>query len=654
MEQSYRLCPRCERQLKRALNRVKRNVLGSKLAEIGSNGLRALDKHVAAIAHISNNQKRQNIIDLCLIVAFLLSAIGLMLTMQDVHINRTKLDTTFNPFCTSIILWTLSHMTAAKIIGIKFLTYLTRLPYIAQCMQLFNNSVGGMHIIFAHYITNVTITNDLNNNVIGNVSASADLVAIMNVSGCMISTMIVCMQGIHIGTVINVLLWSLNMLLPSVFHKSAGLQIELIVDLAKIAIMSTVTITSLCNIISNRMPTPELTNSGQNNNSFHRIGDDQSDVSDESDIETDLNTSQQSMRSSRSMDYDRSNLFNTSHITSAPSIYSSVSKNNLNLSSSSDRLLDQHPAIHANGLFSSQQSLISNFTSISHRPHHRLSDPSRLMPSTSSAFAASHAPSMDSMVWPNRAPSRLSNYDIPDDFQSGITQLSIGTTRQRLQEAKRANPSLFTNTIASGTNQPRQRRHFLQPSKLNYIEDKPSLLGAHQTSWVAGGFWNQAISPQKRHSATMSNGQPPSIIGTPPSSALPVISRTSSRSSGFESLKNGQTNDWPTLNDDHVESESILAETTFMPQPAFQRVNAWQMRNSTLPNYHSNSYDGDNNSMSLRKSLGQSHFTANTGAASVVNGQSSESLLGSGSSIHHYRDKSRSSTLFNSNRFGQN
>ncbi|EAA01410.4 AGAP002023-PA [Anopheles gambiae str. PEST] len=65
LEQAYKLCGRCERVLKRTLNDVKRNVLGSKLAQIGSKSLTALDMHIRASGKQLAHQKRQRWAKVC-------------------------------------------------------------------------------------------------------------------------------------------------------------------------------------------------------------------------------------------------------------------------------------------------------------------------------------------------------------------------------------------------------------------------------------------------------------------------------------------------------------------------------------------------------------------------------------------------------------
>ncbi|XP_035897285.1 uncharacterized protein LOC118505507 [Anopheles stephensi] len=58
LEQAYKLCGRCERILKRTLNEVKRNILGSKLAQIGSKSMDVLDMHIRASGKQQAHLKR--------------------------------------------------------------------------------------------------------------------------------------------------------------------------------------------------------------------------------------------------------------------------------------------------------------------------------------------------------------------------------------------------------------------------------------------------------------------------------------------------------------------------------------------------------------------------------------------------------------------
>uniref|UniRef100_A0A182J7H0 Ima1 N-terminal domain-containing protein n=1 Tax=Anopheles atroparvus TaxID=41427 RepID=A0A182J7H0_ANOAO len=80
LEQAYKLCGRCERILKRTLNDVKRNILGSKLAQIGSKSLKVLDMHMRASTKQLALLKRQRWAKLCV---YAITGLLLMKLSQD-------------------------------------------------------------------------------------------------------------------------------------------------------------------------------------------------------------------------------------------------------------------------------------------------------------------------------------------------------------------------------------------------------------------------------------------------------------------------------------------------------------------------------------------------------------------------------------------
>lgn len=122
----------------------------------------------------------------------------------------------------------------------------------------------------------------------------------------------------------------------------------------------------------------------------------------------------------------------------------------------------------------------------------------------------------------NRCSSMLglnSSFRIPDDCQNKLTDLNISGISHRNNNAITC--SSPTPSIISLR---RHRSQLLTPSRLNF-NGRDSSLAATQTSWVAGGYFvnnKNNMSPQKRH-------QPLTVP------LHPILSRTSSQSSGFES-----------------------------------------------------------------------------------------------------------------------
>lgn len=108
------------------------------------------------------------------------------------------------------------------------------------------------------------------------------------------------------------------------------------------------------------------------------------------------------------------------------------------------------------------------------------------------------------------------SFRIPDDCQNKLTDLNISGLRHRSRDTITC--SSPTPSIISLN---RHRSQLLTPARLNF-NGKSSLIAPVATSWVAGGFFGKNnISPQKR--------QQPQVL------LHPILSRTSSQSSGFES-----------------------------------------------------------------------------------------------------------------------
>lgn len=123
----------------------------------------------------------------------------------------------------------------------------------------------------------------------------------------------------------------------------------------------------------------------------------------------------------------------------------------------------------------------------------------------------------------------LNSFRIPDDWQNKLTDLNISGTNHA--NNKTITCSSPTPSIISVN---RRRSQLLTPARLNFNSHSSLTAPVTQTSWVAGGFFvKNNMSPQKRQ-------QPQTNL------LHPILSRTSSQSSGFESQSssahNGHTN----------------------------------------------------------------------------------------------------------------
>lgn len=291
--------------------------------------------------------------------------------------------------------------------------------------------------------------------------------------------------------------------------------------------------------------------SQSNNNSFHRIHSEcGSEASDDSEVESELDASLQSDRSLRSGMHSlrRSNgTLNTSFVSQVPSNFSSTtytvkkphraSMHNLLQANRFDcdsiRRFDRANHLDlTSDIYDGNQSVYSTaagstFNRFDGRTH----------PSASLAGSVNQLYARDATTFGERCSSRLSMNDIPDEFESGITQLSISGVAKSREHYRNSNNHV-SEAIAPFAF--RQRKTLLLPARLRYDESnqQDSSIAANQSSWLAGGYWNNTTSPQKKKQFADAALRPNHSPQWQTNDMFPIISRTSSQSSGFESMKN--------------------------------------------------------------------------------------------------------------------
>lgn len=287
------------------------------------------------------------------------------------------------------------------------------------------------------------------------------------------------------------------------------------------------------------------------NSSFHRIYTEcVSDASDDSESETVFSSSVRSFRS------------NCPSPQRAESLLQSSQDLNKSLNSTKSwspsviRPSNCATSVHSlNNSFGNNQSSVLN-ASFSGTSKHILLD-NRLngtqLSSSQSMFSRKFVDDLSplksmSMTSLNR---RAPFYDVPDEFQSEITGLNISDCRY-----KQAAPSMVNSFVALSTSesQLRQRRHLICPSRLHNVTPATIASPAMQTSWVAGGYWNNNTSPQKQIDVT---GGVPLSLQLP--ELYPMVSRTSSQSSGFESQASSVHNMGVPLADRDSRESSVCA-----------------------------------------------------------------------------------------------
>lgn len=260
------------------------------------------------------------------------------------------------------------------------------------------------------------------------------------------------------------------------------------------------------------------------NGSFHRIYSDcGSDVSDESDAESELllNTSLQSNRSIRSIRSGKHSLrcnnssLNASFVSQVPSMFSTstfagekplcASMKNLSQVNhfDSESIRCFNGASHMDltrdpydGNQSVHPTVIrSSFGNRAHLDHFG----SRPLSSASLTGSVNQLYARDATTFTGRCSSRLSMNDGPNEFERDITQLSIGDVAKHRENFHSNNINQTNESLAF-----RQRKTLLLPARLSYHENNRqdassiSSIAANQSSWLAGGYWNNTTSLQQR------------------------------------------------------------------------------------------------------------------------------------------------------------
>lgn len=229
------MCPRCERHLKRTLNQVKTNILGSKLKQIGLKGLQAFNLNLHKKANkVIVYKKRATFARISLATLIIISLLQSFAISNQISITKSKLDAVFNAGTTTSILTILSYIAAVKILTLKAIQYILALPYISL-------AVTSMQIIVKYAYTyiggdvwslvNASISEFIDSTVIVEEETNPGFSTLTtNVSGCFLSIFILFLFGLGWSQVLSLLLWSLSMIVPTVHHDAADFRQALIMD----------------------------------------------------------------------------------------------------------------------------------------------------------------------------------------------------------------------------------------------------------------------------------------------------------------------------------------------------------------------------------------------------------------------------------------
>lgn len=240
LEQAYRLCPRCERHLKRTLNRVKTNILGSKLKQIGKKGLQAFNLNANEKTNKTVVYKKRLIFArISLAVLVLISILQTFTIMNQIKITKPRLDSVFNAGTTKAILTTLSYISAVKIVAVQLLEHVIQLPYISfgvACMKIAINYVYGYMSGDFWSQLNTGIIELVEDNLVKDDTNINSSTLTTNVSGCFLSIFLLFLFGLGWGPVLSLLLWSSSMIIPSAIHNTDDVKQILLLDFVQVSV----------------------------------------------------------------------------------------------------------------------------------------------------------------------------------------------------------------------------------------------------------------------------------------------------------------------------------------------------------------------------------------------------------------------------------
>jgi hypothetical protein len=502
LEESYQLCSECLRHLKRTLTRVKTNVLGSKLAQLGKigiKGLTAIDSHLKRKSVDSGSNRFKSIKVLTVIVIFLLSLVNFVIDSNgiwkiDLKEKGIVSDEIYKTF---VIIY--SHCAAFK----------------ETTLHLLTNSD-----IFVRLQASAAYTSFQNSWEKFNFE---EIVNFLPMTAVLFNVLLMSLNTQHVKQYIIALflLWSTKMCLND-FEISAdyldwikvGLSINRCILIKyflihfQFAIASTILLTTLRLWNCLGIPEEQKNNS---NSSFHRLYSEE--CSDESDTELDYSEgSMVSHQTVKRIDAKSATRLGTTLPMTASSYQPSVISLSASRTLINDYLEKLEPLSEMNHSFRS------------FKPNDSIPKYSETFGSFKNDIKNSSCFNLNDSI--NRSFSfRPIDKENDLEVQQDITKLQIGNSNNESvrefagsknpfsldrSQCSTPTPSLisFTSSVV--------RSNVVQPPRLNLpVDSDPSA-----SSWVAGGYWS---SPQKRYLEK-------SVLNPP-------LSRTSSQSSGFESNK---------------------------------------------------------------------------------------------------------------------
>lgn len=510
LEQSYQLCRRCQKTLKRTLVKVKSTILGSKLKQLGSKCLKQLNANIRKLP-ITPSKERQCLSTICFYTMLVFSVINLIEVAQSIDLSKTRLETLFSPDVTRGILMVVSYIGAFKQTTVNVVGYMLTEVNVGD---FFDSSIemvmGKFRALGGAKVEAISVENDV----------------IMQTFGVVMSIgLFLAQTDKMLSKFVMLVLWNVGQYILLAKQNLKGLSDGLVCDLLTIAyvVVMTMKLYSVKRHVIEEVALKIKTK----DNSFHRIYNEDSG-SEISDSESENATS--SSRFLTSSPRNRGGFGNKSVVS-------------LNSTKSIS------PGMFQSGsVFESCRSPTSIFNGSMYRSNQDLRSvpliPRKVVSENylNKSFNAGYAPSNVNLN--ESFCSVSSSHQTPFNRMNNMTQVFNAPTISRLTNPN--NISLesinlgmplvnggsgsfmnlakgpFANELPRSPSAMSMRSSILTPSRLTHVATPVA-----SQSWVAGGFWGQQTSPQKEHSHKL----PPQLTVD----FCPIFSRTSSQSSGFES-----------------------------------------------------------------------------------------------------------------------
>ncbi|XP_055524470.1 uncharacterized protein LOC129718081 [Wyeomyia smithii] len=520
LEQTYKLCSRCERVLNRTLNEVKRNILGSKLAQIGTKGLKVFDLHMAASDKQSAIRKQQMVANISLWMIIALLIIKLFQHLGQIELNKERLEFIFSSTVSQTVLIAVSYFVAFKHTLASIWDGIWNQAALADKIEQLN-------YLKKTFLNRVFEISDSADDICESLTDTPEAIAAVTQPNALSNLALIALAGMLLGAksyigpskpVVLMLCGVLESLL-----QAGSLQQLLTEDVTRGMFEIILSLIALVTAIACIGRTaPKIQSSDNLNSSFHKIYSQETAECDYSDASE---HQQQQHQSSINNDISYRSLDTTKSI--SPSVLTSPSMRpffqNSFATQTSPKSRFGGSILGANRLNTTLQEQSPPIRTPS-RQNYFMQESSLLKTPSFSVdnftTAIGNRPEFSSQKFHGFSMSALNTATLQDDrFGEDIDRLSISG---RLS-VSRKDLSMINNPFAThhvdhdDSFSLRNRKFTISPPKLCAIAESGS-------SWIAGGYWG--VSPQKNPDGA----NPSSFIQQPP-----FMSRTSSQSSGFES-----------------------------------------------------------------------------------------------------------------------